>query len=50
MAFYCPFCKSKKKMVKDGKAFDGKGVKRQRYLCKNKNCKRTTIHPLRRKP
>jgi len=49
MEVYCPFCESKKPMVKAGKAC-GKDFKvLTRYQCKNKICGRFTVKPLKEK-
>lgn len=40
----CPYCNSKN-LVKAGKAYTGGGVRKQRFLCMNKSCRRTTTSP-----
>lgn len=55
---YCPICKSRKPMKKKGKAFNGEGEKKQRWVCCSRKCPVftqeghhfMTIHPLRSKP
>lgn len=45
---YCPFCKTLKPMVKAGKAWRPDKDK-QRWLCVNKRCRKTTVNPLKEK-